>query len=109
MRIFEERLTAQGFAVRGPAIYEDYGWDLIATKGKTSVWCLLQYSEPWLLITKRQGGLLSGLFGKADDPVHAEICRATHEVLTTDQRFRAPRWYERKDFESRGQPAATPL
>ena len=109
MKIFAERLTAQGFEFRNPAIYEDYGWDFTATKGKTSVWCLLQYSEPWLLITKRRGGLFSSLFGKADDPIHAEVVRAIHEVLTTHAKFREPRWYARKDFESRVQSAATPI
>src|SRR5512144_1967836 len=44
-------LAQSAIAVSELDQHEYYGWSFHATSGSIPVWCLLQFCEPWLLIT----------------------------------------------------------
>jgi hypothetical protein len=111
MRVLAAGLRTKGFSVGAVEGHKFYGWAFTASKTGTSVWCMLQMGERWLLITEREVGLLKRVFGKrdrADDPVQTELCRAIHEVLVADERFDAPRWFAAGEWDANGPSFSEP-
>jgi hypothetical protein len=94
MQLFASRLRAHGFQVAEPEVGSSYGWEFTASKARTSVWCMLQIADRWLLMTEKDVGLFKRLFGKKaadDDAVHVELCKVIHAVLSEDERLHASR------------------
>ena len=56
-------LARRGFSVSEMEQHENYGWCFDVIAPACRIWCLIQFCEPWLLITDRRGGFLRRLFG----------------------------------------------
>jgi hypothetical protein len=92
-------LTRQGFSTSEIERHEDYGWCFDVIAPDCRIWCLIQFCEPWLLITNRYGGLLKRMFGGGDDSTHRRVCRLFHEILSADSSFSGLRWFTKAEFE----------
>jgi len=87
-----------------------YGWAFDVSIGKCRFVCVIQGSEPWLLICEKEDtSLLEKLWRRTHDERLAAAVNAVHVVLTNDPRFTAVQWFTREEYErgaTRG--AATP-
>ena len=99
MEHLRDSLTRRGFSTTETEQHEDYGWCFDVVAADCRVWCLLQFCEPWLLVTHRQGGLLKRLLGARDDSSHRSVCKALLDIIAQDSSFSGLRWSTRAEFE----------
>jgi hypothetical protein len=92
-------VTRRGFSASEIEQHEDYGWCFDVIAPACRIWCLIQFCEPWLLITDRHCGLLKRLFGASDDSTHRRVCEAFQEIITADSSFSELHWFTKAEFE----------
>ena len=79
--------------------HESYGWSFYASFGSVPVWCMLQFCEPWLLITKVDFLLWYSIRGRRPREHQAEACRRIHAALSQSERVSSLLWFTREQFE----------
>ncbi len=92
-------LARRGFSVSEIKQHEDYGWCFEIVAPSCRIWCLIQFCEPWLLITDRCGGLLKRLLGVSDDSTHRKVCETFQDIIAEDSSFSELRWFTKAEFE----------
>ena len=105
-------VLAQGVARRGFTITEQvdehgsYGWFFVVrTADGKRVWCMLQQSDQWLLITEPLPPLLHRLlhrfFRSAEYArAHRQVCEALDAAAREHDGVSAIQWFSRQDFEA---------
>jgi hypothetical protein len=94
-------LRKRGLNVTNVEQHEFYGWAFDIVGNQNTVWCMLQFAEPWLLVAEVPSTWWERLKGRKPDAEHAEVCRAIHECLVSGGRASSVRWFSRKDFANR--------
>jgi len=92
-------LRERGFQVTDIDMHETYGWSFEVIAGRVPVWCMIQYAEPWLLVTNVPLQLLYWLRGRRPATQHSCVCAAVHDTLASCGRARAIRWFGRREYE----------
>ena len=102
-------LEPRGLQIQEPVDQHDsYGWYFVAVAGEQAVWCMLQRSDEWLLITKPETPLLKRLLGrKTNEEAHRRVCEALHATAASPD-ISHIRWFSRADFEQQQPGAASP-
>lgn len=105
-----EALRERGFAVTSPEQHSFYGWAFGVAGDDASIWVLLQFPGPWLLLSQDKTGLLSRL--KIDSAAfHRRVLETLNQSLARDARFRNLSWYTKSEYEkgqSRGSGSPAP-
>ena len=84
--------------------WESYGWEFtIASLGR-NVWCMLQASDHWLLITDVHRTWIEKIRGKQFPDAHRAVLDVLRKVLTSGTRWRDVAWHTREEFERGGRP-----
>jgi len=106
---------AQGLSERGLVIHESvdehdsYGWYFVAGPPEQPVWCMVQRSDRWLVITKPEIPFLERLFGKRVDPeAHHRLCQVLHAAAQAIPGVSDIRWFSEKEFQQNASGAPTP-
>jgi hypothetical protein len=107
---------AQGVSRRGMKIVEavaqhdSYGWSfVVAGEEKQPVWCMLQLSDTWLVITKGATPLFKRLLGRnVCRQAHRRVCEALHAATTERPGVSSVRWFTEREFQSEGVGAEHP-
>lgn len=101
--VLADGAARQGLRLTQPVDqFESYGWCFVLS-GATdqSIWCLLQYSDNWLVITKAERPLLARLFGKpVDQGVHRAVCEALHVTALSRAEASGVRWFTEAEFRA---------
>ena len=100
MQCLRGRLADRGFTTSEIEQHDSYGWCFEVDVDGSRIWCLLQFCEPWLLITDRNSGLLKRFIGRNDDAAHRKVCETFHEILLSDTSFSGVRWFTKVEFEN---------
>jgi len=109
MEFIAQALRTRGLPNAGVHQHDAYGWSFDATLDGAAVWCMLQRSDNWLLISRPQVPLLKRLFAKGDaGDAHQRVCTAIDSVLHGDPRFSNVRWFTESEFHSHGPGQAHP-
>jgi hypothetical protein len=58
---------------------------------------MVQYCDPWLLITKNRAGLLRRLFGKTSPATHKCLLQIIHSAMEANPRFGPSRAFTRSE------------
>ncbi len=94
-------LVAAGVRVSGPPAESDsYGWAFEAEQDGARIWCMLQRSDAWLLITEARRTLGDRLFGRSNEGPHRVVCEALDRALRAQPGVRDVRWYTRAAFDA---------
>lgn len=73
--IFEDRLRRSGVEIaEGVDVHGGYGWSFVAVMEGARIWCLLQLSDEWLLITRPLRSAMDRLRGRSHTEQHARLC-----------------------------------
>lgn len=99
MNRLREGLVKRGFTVSEPENNEDFGWAFLVSSPDCSVWCLLQFAEPWLLITEPMGGFIKRLLGRLNTSAQRKVCLSLHEIIVSDTAFSGLLWFTRQEYE----------
>jgi hypothetical protein len=102
-------LPTAGVPVEGDLQEHDsYGWAFDARVDGIRVWCMLQASDQWLLITKPALRFWNRVLGKSADAEHRATCEAIHQVLSHMPEVTDLRWYSEQEFRARQPGAESP-
>ena len=86
--------------------HDSYGWYFVAGTAGQRVWCMLQRSDQWLLITKPEIPFLKRLIGRrADGGSHRRVCEALHAGALGIPGVSTIRWFTEAEFQNQ-QPGA---
>jgi len=92
-------LKAKGLSCSDVDQHDSYGWYFEVTRDEAVIWCMLQLSDNWLLITRRSVPLLQRLFGKTSEEPHQRVCEAINSVMSVDSKFRNVLWFTAEEFQ----------
>jgi hypothetical protein len=93
-------VEAAGFRIPEPlAQHDSYGWSFtVETGGPQPVWCLLQLSDEWLLITHARRSLLQRLRGDVGMSAdHAKLDAALVTTLSSIPHVSNVRWFRSEE------------
>ena len=95
----QQSLALQGLQVSTPENHEDYGWAFDAIASSVRVWCLVQYAEPWLLITDVPSRWLHKLRGRDPDAKQRNVSHLIQAALASSGQATGIRWFTRSEFD----------
>lgn len=84
-----------------PEQHSFYGWSFEVDHAGATIWCLLQYAEPWLVITECRTAVIARLLRPTQREKHAQVVDAIKTAMQQDSRFSAIRLWTKTEFESR--------
>lgn len=86
-------LCQAGLTIReGLESWDDYGWSLVVDHQGTSIWCMVQASDDWLLQCWPETGLLDRLKGRDTAGPHGEVMDAILATLSRQRSIEGARW-----------------
>jgi hypothetical protein len=92
-----EHLHNAGLSPTAARRHSFYGWQFEFPLDGLIIWVLLQFIEPWLLITEVRGG---GPFRLGKNSVHKRGLTTLERAIETDSRFSNIRWITKHQFEA---------
>ena len=84
----------------GVSEHDAYGWCFTVKHSGIAIWCMLQRSDTWLLISEPRRTLLDRLRGRAFESSHRAVCKALDRAARSLDAVRGVRWYTRGEFEA---------
>ena len=89
----QRQLCQAGFAIREEvAAWEDYGWSLVVDHKGSTIWCMIQASDQWLLQCWPEAGLIDRLRGRDHCEAQRELMSAVLLALAADRDVGGARW-----------------
>ena len=83
------------------AQHDAYGWYSEVGVGDKTIWCMLQLSDNWMLISRPLTSLLKRLFTKdVAEQEHQRVCEQIASVLRHDPRVSNVRWFTEQELHS---------
>ncbi len=96
-----EGLASAGFTPSGVQQHDSYGWYFEVPVAGGRIWCMLQRSDNWLLITRPTLPLLKKFLGKVPEREHQRVCEVIDSILQRASGVRDVHWYTMTEFESK--------
>jgi hypothetical protein len=69
----QDGLASAAFTCTEVDLHDEYGWSFEVVEGAEVIWCMLQYSDPWLLITEPQRGFVDWIRGRRYERLHERV------------------------------------
>ena len=101
MEFVHRAIQSAGFSVSPVGQHDSYGWYFEANVGEVTVWSMLQFSEPWLLISEVRQPLLRRIFRRPSDTGLTELCEAIHNLLSRSPMASNLQWFTRDEFNQK--------
>lgn len=102
MEFLRKGLILRGFAPSRVEPHDSYGWYFEVPVEGGVIWCMLQRSDNWLLITRPIVPGIRRLFGNVPESEHQRVCETIDSILRPDPRVKDIRWYTLPEFEGQG-------
>ncbi|AZI37932.1 hypothetical protein NT2_13_00190 [Caenibius tardaugens NBRC 16725] len=83
-----------GLDVSEPKQHQFYGWELKGEWDGSQFWFLLQYPDPWLLISEDKTGIIG--FLKPERPSLTHLLRRFNIEMSDDDHFHNIQWFAKK-------------
>jgi hypothetical protein len=105
-----DAVAVQGLEPVEPvAEHDGYGWAFSVEAAGRPVWCMVQASDHWLLITHVPRSLWERLRGRHAEEAHDVAVTVLERALSASGRWRDVRWYTPEEFQKAGrQTTETP-
>jgi hypothetical protein len=99
LSVVRASLVQRGYNVSEVAQNESYGWSFQTEANGVRVWSMLQFSEPWLLITSVPLRWLQRIKGRPVSASLASVVNGLHECLRASSLASKLQWFSREEFE----------
>ena len=99
-QLLSRGIAATGFAIVDPVSpHDSYGWSFEVDAGEGQhVWCMLQLSDNWLVITQPVVPLMRKLFGRgADTEAYRRVAVAFMAVARSASEISNIRWFNTEE------------
>jgi hypothetical protein len=94
-------LCQAGFTIReGVESWDDYGWSLVVDQQGTSIWCVVQASDEWLIQCWPESGLLDRLKGRDGGASHQAVLDAILSILSRQRALDDARWMNEAELKA---------
>lgn len=93
-------LTKRGMEVSVVDMHESYGWCMDVTAGGVPVWCMIQFAEPWLIITDVPLSLWHWLRRRDPTTQQLRVCETIHEALQSSAKATDIQWFSSKLYQT---------
>ena len=94
-------LCQAGFTIgEGVESWDDYGWSLVVDHRATSIWCMIQASDDWLIQCWPETGLLDRLKGRDAGGPHGEVMEAILAILSRQRSLDGARWMSEAEIKA---------
>ena len=94
-------LCQAGFTIReGVESWDDSGWSLVLEHECTSVWCMIQASDDWLIQCWPQSGLIDRLKGRDCSGAHRKVMDAILIALARQRTIDGARWMSEEEIRA---------
>jgi hypothetical protein len=94
-------LCQAGFTIReGVESWDDYGWSLVVDHEGTSIWCMVQASDDWLIQCWPHSGLFDRLKGRDIDAPHREVMDAIVSTLSRQRQLKGAEWMSEAEIKA---------
>ncbi len=94
-------LCQAGFTIsEGVESWDDYGWSLVVDHAGTSVWCMVQPSDDWLIQCWPQSGLIDRLKGRDVAGPHREVMDAIVSALSRQRLLDGAEWVSEAELRA---------
>lgn len=80
-----------------------YGWAFEVTVDRVRVWCMIQFADPWLLITEVSATFLDRFFRRRSGGEYETVLSVLRESLGAAP-FRSVAWMTRAEYEVQERP-----
>lgn len=99
-------LKNRGYRCSEPKQHSFYGWSFDVDCNGITVWCLLQFPGPWLLLSETRSPLFARLIGQRTHEAHIAVLKALSEAIKGDCRFSSVKWLTKSEYEARNMSSA---
>ena len=99
LETLQRLMVKYGFDVTTVEPHDSYGWYFETAVDDLKVWSMLQFSEPWLLITQVRLGWVQRLKGVRAEPALAKVCAALNAGLHELPEANDVQWFTRETFQ----------
>jgi hypothetical protein len=94
-------LGQAGFTVREVVeSWDDDGWSLLVDHQGTSIWCMVQPSDDWLIQCWPQNGFIDRLKGRDAAGPHREVMDAILSALSRQRLLDGARWMSEAEISA---------
>ena len=94
-------LSQAGFTIReGEESWDDYGWSLVVEHKGTTIWCMIQASDDWLIQCWPQSGLIDRLKGRNVEAPCREVMDAVLASLSRSRSLGDARWMSEAELRT---------
>ena len=94
-------LANRGLATSEVHQHSHYGWAFEASRGKESVWCMVQQPGHWLLITEVRGNALGRLLRRGPSETQEVVLGILRETLAAPP-FKSASWMTAAEYNESG-------
>jgi hypothetical protein len=95
-----KELIKRGLSCSNVETHDSYGWYFEVKIADAIIWCMLQMSDNWLLISQQQLPFFKKIMGNNFDAEHHQICVEINNVLQSKSTYRNILWFTEKDFKN---------
>ncbi|MEO7602708.1 MAG: hypothetical protein ABIS39_05530 [Sphingomicrobium sp.] len=97
----QQELGQMGFTIReGVESWDDYGWSLVIDHQGSSIWCMVQASDDWLIQSWPHSGLIDRLKGRDFGGPHREVMDAILAVLSRQRMLDGAQWLSETEVKA---------
>ena len=101
-QFLRDRLALCGMRCSEQTQHKFYGWAFTVIGKRTSIWCLLQASDEWLLITERHSSLIQTILNPNRVDEHRDVLNMMLSAMRSDKRFSSIAEWTPQDYRLRG-------
>ena len=80
--------------------WDDYGWSLLVEHQGTSIWCMVQPSDDWLIQCWPKNGFIDRLKGRDAAGPHREVMDAILTALSRQRVLDGARWVSEAEISA---------
>ena len=101
MCALQRDLCQAGFTMgEGVESWDDYGWSLVVDHQGTSIWCMVQASDDWLIQCWPESGFMDRLKGRDVDAPHRAVMDAVLSTLSRQRSIDGARWMSEAEIRA---------
>ena len=104
------KLHCNGFQISVEVSQHDsYGWYFEVSLESSTVWCMLQLSDEWLMIFNQNGPMLKRMFGRLNKDEMALVLTQVNTYVSVSERIVKHGWFTEEEMYSDFAGATHPI
>jgi hypothetical protein len=104
MSWLRDELQSADLKCSGVDAHSFYGWSFDVVEGTQTVWCMLQRSDCWLLISEPRRGFVDWIRGRRYEALHERVLEAIESALRSSAKISGVQRVTQDEFAAAARP-----